>query len=218
MIESTSNELNGIDIMGSWMEIGMAVTAVVIGALVTYNMFKSWLNKKKVKRFSPESKVYRSIHTRVHEFLTEVRIKVGADRSLLLQFHNGAQFLDGTSIKRFSLTHESCVVGVSETRNSRQDILISTFIEMLEHISIDKPTVNVTSDLPDCHFKRHLETNHTLVYSLIPIKDARGVLVLGCLLVEWCNWDNVDNIDDDKVLIEIPQYARYIESQLAMGR
>jgi hypothetical protein len=218
MIESTSNELNGIDIMGSWVEVGMVIAAIIIGIFMSSQMLKSWYSKRKIKRFSPESKVYRSIHTRIHEFLTEVRIKVNADRALLLQFHNGAEFLDGTSIKRFSLTHESCVVGVSETRNSRQDIKISTFIEMLEHISLDKPTINVTSDLPDCHFKRHLETNHTLVYSLIPIKDVRGVLVLGCLLVEWCNWDNVDNIDDDKVLIEIPQYARYIESQLAMGR
>ena len=53
-----------------------------------------------------------------------------------------------------------------------------------------------------------------MVFSLVPVKDVRGVLTIGFLLVEWCNWDNADMIDDDKVLIEIPQYARYIEGQL----
>ena len=46
----------------------------------------------------------------------------------------------------------------------------------------------------------------------------RGVLVTGCLLIEWCNWDNADVIDDDKILIEVPKYTRYIEGQLHSGQ
>ena len=143
---------------------------------------------------------------------------LGACRSVILQFHNGGQFLDGSSVKKLSLTHESCVVGVSESVSLRQDLLASNFIDLLEHISKDSPIIELTSNIPDCHFKRHLEANHTLVFSLVPIKDIRGVLVTGCLLIEWCNWDNADEIDDDKILVEVPKYTRYVEGQLQAGQ
>jgi hypothetical protein len=212
------NNIADIDIMGSWMEIGMAVAAIAVGVFMSVPVIRSIIKNKKRKLFAPNSKNYRNVHTRVHEYLTELRTKIHSDRTLLLQFHNGGQFLDGTSMKKFSLTHESCTVGTSETDNCRQDILTSTFIEMLDLLSKNNSQVRLTGDLPDCHFKRHLESNHTLFYSIYPIKDARKVLVVGCLLSEWCNWDDIEKIDDEVIISEIPEYSQYIESQLAMGR
>lgn len=213
--EPTNNRVGGVDILGSWMEIGMVIASLIVGALLIWPVLRNIIISKKyfmTKGFN----TFKTMHTRIHEILTELRVRSDADRVLVLRFHNGGKFLDGSSIKKFSLTHESCGIGISETRNSRQDVLISTFIEMLDHIIDDhKPViVEATSDLSDCHFKRHLESNHTLAYSLVPIKDTRGVLILGCLLVEWCNWDKVDRIDDDQILIDVPAYAGYIESQL----
>lgn len=209
------NNYSDIDILGSWVEVGMVVAAIAVGIFLAYPAVKSIIERKKQgKNPYPCSQKFRSTHSRIHEFLTEIRVKMGADRASVLQFHNGGKFLDGSSVKKFSLTHESCVVGVSESMDLRQNLLASMFVEALEHLSKDDPTIEATSSLHDSHFKRHLEANHSLVFSLVPIKDIRGVLVIGFLLVEWCNWDNADAIDDDKVLIEIPQYARYVEGQL----
>jgi hypothetical protein len=214
-VEVSDNRVGGIDILGSWMEIGMVLAAIIVGGLLIWPTLKNLVFPRKHFMMSGFNK-FRTMHTRIQEILTELRVKSDADRALIIRFHNGGKFLDGSSIKKFSLTHESCSIGISETRNSRQDILISTFIEMLDHVIHEQQVVIVepTNDLPDCHFKRHLEANHTLAYSLVPIKDTRGVLILGCLLVEWCNWDKVDRIDDDQIMVDIPSYAGYIESQL----
>tara|TARA_Y100000034_G_C6726197_1_gene321446 strand:+ start:60 stop:728 length:669 start_codon:yes stop_codon:yes gene_type:complete len=212
---SKSNQYNGVDIMGSWVEIGMVVTALIVGAFIMIPAVKAFLRSRNT--LYPCSPKFRTMHSQIHEFLTELRVKLNADRGLIIQFHNGGQFLDGSSVKRFSLTHESCVVGTSESMGQRQNLLASTFTDLLDHLSKDSPVIEVTSNLSDSHFKRHLESNHTLVFSLVPIKDVRGVLVTGFLLVEWCNWDNADLIDDDKVMIDIPQYVRYIEGQLYSG-
>ncbi len=218
MLATTDNNILGIDIMGSWMEIGMSIAAIAGGVFMSLPVIRGFMKKKRNKLFSPNTPNYRNVHTRVHEHLTELRTKIHSDRSLLLQFHNGGEFLDGTSMKKFSLTHESCVVGTSETGNSRQNVLTSIFIEMLDLLAKDNSQIRLTTDLPDCHFKRHLEVNHTLFYSIYPIKDARKVLVIGCLLCEWCNWDDIEKVDDNVVISEIPKYSQYIESQLAMGR
>ena len=207
------NSQYGIDIMGSWVEVGMVFAAIAVGIFLAIPAVKSITNKRK-KTTHPCSQKFRKTHSRIHEFLTEIRVKMHADRTSVLQFHNGGEFLDGSSVKKFSLTHESCVVGISESMALRQNILASMFVEALDHLSKNDPTVEATSNLHDSHFKRHLEANHTLIFSLVPIKDIKGVLTTGFLLVEWCNWDKAELIDDDKILVEIPQYTRYIEGQL----
>jgi len=207
-----TNNQYGIDVMGSWVEVGMVLAAIGVGVFLAIPAIKSIINKRRTTY--PCSQKFRKTHSRIHEFLTEIRVKMHADRASVLQFHNGGKFLDGSSVKKFSLTHESCVVGISESMALRQNILASTFVEALEHLSKDDPTIEATSNLHDSHFKRHLEANHTLVFSLVPIKDVRGVLTTGFLLVEWCNWDKAELINDDKILVEIPQYARHIEGQL----
>jgi hypothetical protein len=213
----TDNNFMNIDIFGSWFEIGMVLAVVVVGSIMTYPIVSALIDRRKRKKVLPaSSSEYRSVHTRVHEILTEIRVKLGADRALVLQFHNGGQFMDGTCMRKMSTTHESCQLGVSDTLDNRKDMVLSPFVEMLALVSNADPTINATSDMQDCHFKRHLESNHTLVYSIYPIKAIKGGLgtISGAILVEWCNWDRVDMIDDDKVIVEIPEAVRYIEGQL----
>jgi len=209
------NNLYMIDILGSWLEVGMVMAAIIVGGILMIPALKNFLKNRKISY--PCSSKFRSIHSRVHEYLTELRVKLNADRAIILQFHNGGEFLDGSSVKRFSLTHESCAVGISESMDSRHELLASTFVDMLDMLSEGKIALEATSNLPDCHFKRHLESNHTLVFLLVPVKDIRGVLIMGCLLVEWCSWDKADLIDDEKIAMEVPEYTRYIEGQLYTG-
>ena len=215
MTEESYNNLMDVDIMGSWMEIGIALAAVAIGFLMGYPIFKKWMKNSRISKIYPCSNKFRNIHSRIHEFLTEIRVKMSADRASVLQFHNGGSFLDGSSMKKFSMTHESCSVGVQESMTSRYDLLASAYVEMLDRMSKNNLEVEATSNLPDCNFKRHLESNHTLVFAMAPMRDSRGVLISGFLLVEWCSWDSADMIDDEKVSIDMAEYSRYIENRLS---
>ena len=212
------NNFLNIDILGSWMEVGMLVAAVIVGLMVVFSA-SSKILKKRSRVFCPESSSYRRTHSRIHELLTEIRVKLNADRAAIIQFHNGGEFTDGTSMKKMSLTHESCQLGVSETFECRKDVLISSFVEMLDMLSNNRgASIEATSNLVDCHFKRHMESNHTLVFSIYPIKGLKSLVTSGALLVEWCNWDRVDMIDDDSVSINVPETVRYIEGQLINNR
>jgi hypothetical protein len=215
--ETMDNSVFGIDILGSWMEVGMIGLAMVAGVIIMIPTVWNMVKRRKKCSFCPTSPTYRKLHSRIHEFLTELRVKLDADRAVILQFHNGGNFLDGSSIKRFSLSHESVIVGTTESINTRQNNQISNYVEMLDMLSKEEidSSIVMTSDMRDCHFKRHLESNHTLVFSIHPLKDSRGVLTTGALLVEWCTWDQADKIDDEKVTVTIKDFGRYLESQLA---
>ena len=215
------NRFWDVDIFGSWIEVGMVSVVVAAGIMIALpSIIRTTVRAVNKKRSVwPCDDGYRKTHSRVHEFLTEIRIKSNASRSWVMQFHNGGNFLDGTSIKRFSLTHESCAVGVSDTVSSRQNCQASTFVELLDILT--DPEHNggpqLTSDLPDCHLKRHLEGHHTLIYSVVPLKDARGVLTIGALCVDWSDWDLVDEIDDEIQGPNMKIYAKYISGQLLDG-
>ena len=138
-----------------------------------------------------------------------------AARCQVMQFHNGGQFLDGSSIKRFSLTHESCRTDVSETRQTRQDVMLTMFGEMLELVTANKSIPILTSSLPDCHWKRHLESNSVVMFALIPLRNANGMNIIGGLSLEWCSWVKADAVDEEDVSVMIEEKRRYIEAELA---
>jgi len=219
MSENVDNQFWDVDIFGSWIEVGMVGVVVFGGMMIALPTLLTFWKKRQKLSVWPCDISYRKVHSRIHEFLTELRVKSHGSRSWVLQFHNGGNFLDGTSIKRFSLTHESCAIGCSETVSSRQNLQASTFVELLDILTEEDcdGSARLTSDLPDCHLKRHLEANHTLLYSIVPLKDAKQLLTIGALCVEWCDWDSADVIDDELHSLHIKMYAKYVSGQLLDG-
>ena len=213
------NTVSDIDIFGSWVEAGMVLAAVCAGVLLGYPMIKSFLrnrrNEKSIWKELPTSQKFVDLHTKVHEHLTELRVRGDAGRAQVVQFHNGGKFIDGSSMKRFSLTHEPCRSGVSETRHTRQDVILTMFGEMLEIVTANDGTPQLTSILPDCHFKRHLESNSVIMFSLVPIQNANGMNVIGCLSMEWCSWLKADAVIEEDIVPIIREKRRYIEAELA---
>ena len=213
------NTVEGIDIFGSWVEAGMVLAALGAGILLGYPMIKSFLRNRKenkaIWKELPTSNSFVNLHTKVHEHLTELRVLGDAGRAQVVQFHNGGKFIDGSSMKRFSLTHESCRSGVSETRHTRQDVILTMFGEMLELVTADDGRPMLTSKLPDCHFKRHLEANSVIMFSLVPIRNANGMNVIGCLSVEWCSWVKADAVVEEDIIPMVTEKRRYIEAELA---
>ncbi len=213
---SIDNAVSGIDIFGSWAEIGMVLVAVAAGILISLPGLKAIQKKKERKSvFNPTDSKFRELHTRVHEHLSELRILLDAARTTVFHFHNGGCFLDGSSMKKFSLTHQSTTSGVSDTRSECQDVLLSLFVDMLEYIVSDNASPLMTSQLPESHFKKWLESNHVVLFSIVPIRDAHGTLINGFMVSEWCALSKADEVDDKFVSKEMLEKRRYIEAELA---
>ena len=105
-----------------WYEIGGIITAVIagVGTALYYLINKGKLGMilkerkaiKKQKVNLPDNCFWK-VHSGLHETLTELRVKTDCARAQIVQFHNTGEFLDGISMKKLSLTHESLDKGVS---------------------------------------------------------------------------------------------------------
>ena len=125
------------EVWDMFIKIGLSIGAVFAG-IVTY--FSTKMIKKKNKKIDIFSPVidypdsFWNIHSSIQESLTELRVKVDCARTQLIQFHNGGRFLDGMSMKRLSLTHESLANGVAGDQRRSQDLLMSMFLLFLSRI------------------------------------------------------------------------------------
>ena len=209
------NNFGTVDIFGSWVEIGMvflAITAgVVFGIPALFHLAKKYGVKKHQK---PVTNKFINRHSRINEYLTELRVKLDGARTNIIQFHNGGQIINGESMQKMSVTHESCVDGITETQGDRQDVLLSMWSDFLQKVSLDDSKPILTSTLNPSHFKRVLEANTVLMFSTLPLRGLKGNL-LGAVVIEWCNWNKVDEIDFVIVKEELIDKRRYIEAQLS---
>ena len=72
--------------------------------------FTIWKTTKKYKK--DYQTAFTQIHSEIHELLTELRIVTDSARTQVIQLHNGDYFMDGVSMRKFSVTHESLKVVV----------------------------------------------------------------------------------------------------------
>ena len=204
-----------IDIFGSWMEVGMIVAAFIAGFLfIVFPMMKKIKELIKRNRNNTfDSPNFIQTHTRIHEWLTELRVSLYASRAYISQFHNGGEFLTGTSMKKFSLTHESCYTGVAETKETRHDVLLTLYPELLQHLQKNTPELIMTTELPECYFKRTLEINGVVMLSFLPIKCLRGIKTIGYISLEWCDFANADKVDETELAVKMLKKRRFIEAE-----
>jgi hypothetical protein len=208
------NNFGTVDIFGSWVEIGMVFLAIGAGVVFGIPALFHLAKKFSAKKQKPVSRKFITRHSRINEYLTELRVKLDGARTNIIQFHNGGQIINGESMQKMSVTHESCVDGIKETHGDRQDVLLSMWSDFLEKLSQEDAKPILTSTLNPSHFKRVLEANTVLMFSTLPLRGLKGNL-LGAVVVEWCNWSKVDEIDFVVVKEELIDKRRYIEAQLS---
>jgi len=198
-----------------WFELGVAGVAIAVGtAFGIYKVLKGkkfmLLEEKKQLKFP--SSCFWSTHTRIHETLTELRIKTDCARSQLVQFHNSGHFLDGISMKKMSLTHESLENGVSSEMSCKKDLLLSMCIDGLTLLTKDDPKLYVTSELEDSWCKQFMENSNIVSFSFLPIRN-KG-LIVGYVMSQWCSWTKTDSIKTEEMFGEIVAARNLIEIQL----
>ena len=198
-----------------WLKIGMSITALIGGSSMA---ILSLLKRKKCKKKVKNQKEFEKIHTRVHEVLTELRLTHDCARTSIVQFHNGGTYYNGNGMQRFSTTHESAAIGVPSIMNNQQDILLTRYPEILQYVAQDEPDVVIVSEMQESTFKRYLDYNHILAFSLISLKDELTGLIIGYISSEWCRWNKIDDIKENDIKGELEDARRLISIMITQNK
>ncbi|MAL45908.1 hypothetical protein [Hyphomonas sp.] len=213
MTES-DNQFFNIDVFGSWMDVGLAVGMFVIGFAF---VFKSILGLRKSKGCSPFKQQSIAVHSRVHEQLTELRVLTGAGRAQICMFHNGGTFESGSSMKKFSVTHESLALAIESTLQKKKEMVVSAFTHLIEHVSKDDPSPLIVSQMEDSFWKSFLISQRVLMTCNLPIFcQAKGTIV-GYLCLEWCSLKHMDDADDEKIQMEMEEKRSIVQALISEG-
>ena len=77
------------------------------------------------------------------------------------------------------------------------------------------PKPILVASLPDCHWKRTLESQQVVLFTLVPLYDVSGAVITGFMCVEWCSLSKADGVNDDVVAFEVKEKSRLIQVELA---
>jgi len=202
-----------IDIVGSWLEIGMTIAAIAAGVITVLIPLIRRRVKKNFNTNLDYPKSFRwEIHTRLHETLTELRVRTDCARSQIVQFHNSGEFLDGVSMKKFSLTHESLNIGTIGEGDQKKDMLITMFLYKLNLLKEDKAAIHIVDSMSDTYSKQYMQNSNVIAFSMLPIRKKKEIV--GYVMIQWCSWNKVDLIDENVVGEEMENARTHIEVQL----
>ena len=183
-------------------------TAIAIGVLI--GVKKSW-SKLKI-HFKKDN--FFTVHGEIHELLTELRIMTDSARTQVLQFHNGEYFMDGISMRKFSITHESLTRGIGSCVEKLTGSLCSLFVPLLSLVLDNSPVIIYTTDLKDSYFKQFFESRSIEAFMVLPITVKNQIT--GFLLVQWCSSIKAEEIDKDLVVKEIAKIRNLVAIQLGL--
>ncbi len=176
-----------------WFQIGTAIVLGLSGiGYGTRQAFK-FLKKKKVK--NDEDK-FNYVNMRIWNLITDLRDRGKASRVSVVQFHNGGKFMDGSSMRRMSISSQACDPKVSSTMQFRQDVLVSRFVELIGILQENNSRIRMVSEQRDSNSKKFHELHDTLAFSMLPIYCSDSLLIQGYISVEWCDLRTLDKLDE----------------------
>jgi hypothetical protein len=185
-------------------------TAIAIGVIIGF--IKSWSKIK--KQFKTDN--FFVVHSEIHELLTELRILTDSARTQIIQFHNGEYFMDGISMRKFSITHESLIRGIGSCVGQMTGSLCSLFVPLLSLVLDNTPVITYTTDLKDSYFKQFFESRNIEAFTVLPITVKNQVT--GFVLVQWCSSIKAEEIDKELVVKEIGKIRNLIAIQLGLQK
>lgn len=190
-----------------FMEIISIVVVGILGSI--YGFIKFWNGKSKKDNFI-------EIHTEIHELLTELRVVTKAMRASIIQFHNGEYTMDGISMRKFSVTHESTHKGYTSQVMKLKGNLCSMYIPLLTKIVENKSTIHHTSSLPESYVRGFFEDENVSQYSCLPLKN-KGANI-GFVLVQWHDDFQIPGETQEKAMETFENIRSSLEMQLSQQK
>lgn len=226
--------LLGFDLpsLGTWWNLGLGLGTLLAGATGSFifKKMKTWAAKKKAKLLSAEcTHDEKSLHllnggqknSEINGVLYELREVLDAQRTVVGQYHNGGNFLDGNSIKRFSISHESVASGVSYNAWEMQNILVSLFWEIVPLLQENDAKGRIVSELLDSPTKARLVEKGVYSFSILPIrrwcKKNRKLQITGYVYAAWSDKESYDGKPESYIGTQLRNARSVIENQLLNG-
>jgi len=187
---------------------------VAIACAALFGAWKAWTGYHKERDKHNDN--FITVHGEIHEVLTELRVLTDAARAQVIQFHNGEYFMDGVSMRKFSLTHESLEKGIESDANRIKSVLCSMFIPLLHLVLEDNPKIHYTVDLKNSYLKQYLESRSVEAFSVLPIKIQNQTT--GFIMVQWCSSLKAERIDETFSMNELTKIRNQITAQLGQQK
>ena len=212
--KTIDNDVGGIDIVGSWVEFGLVGVAIVAGIFFALPVLMKAMENRKKKKRPYLSGDYWQIHSRVHETLTELRVDLDCARTQVVQFHNGGNFFDGNPMAKMTITHESLRNGLSPESPNWRDLQMPLMIHLLEKAKSECSGLFLVGDEDDSYSKQQLSAANVLAYAVSPLYNGNSFS--GFVMCQWCAWNKVDEVDEQRVISKITESAEVL--QIALDR
>lgn len=191
-----------IKVFENWSIYSAIFIAFIIAIWKSWNKFKKQHNSNK----------FTQVHSEIHELLTELRLVTDSARTQVIQFHNGDYFMDGVSMRKFSVTHESLERSVDSCANKMHAVLCSLFIPLIQLVLENKPKMHFTVDQKESYFKQFFESRRIEGFSVLPLVVRNQTT--GFLLVQWCNSKKVDEVEPIFIEHQVEKIRNLIQVQL----
>ena len=167
---------SGLDIISVLTGLVSAATAV----LGVWLKIKYDENKNKQLNYDPQ------LHGNVVTALEFILQETEADRSYVLEFHNGEHYFSGRSQQKLSCTYEIVSEGISVESQNIQNIRVSNFHGLVKSISQDQTFAcrNVDQYNDDMSFRAFMQSKGVKSMFARPIKTLNGKII-GIIILEY---------------------------------
>jgi hypothetical protein len=107
--------------------------------------------------------------------------------------------MDGISMRKFSITHESAHKGYTSQAIKFKNVLCSLFIPLLNKVIEDKPIIYQVEAMSDSYAKHFFEDENISHYSCLPLKNKN--VTVGFILLQW-HFDFPPDIANEEIIIK----------------
>ncbi len=211
-----------------WLNLGMTVGTIIAGVVISIfiKILKTWTAKRKDVTSREEQLGEDSTtlltngknHQEINEVLNELRNVLDAERAQVGQFHNGGDYLDGSPVKRFSVSYESFRSGSQPMAPQMQSVLLSLFWDVVPVLRDNKAVGRLVAEQPEGYFRSLLENGTVYAFAALPLRKwhakARKSQIIGYVLVEWGNKEDYEAQSEAHVRAQLRSTRTVIESQL----
>lgn len=124
--------------------------------------------------------------------------------------------MDGISMRKFSVTHESTHKGYTSQVMKLKGNLCSMYIPLLTKIVENRSTVHYTSVLPESYVRGFFEDENVSQYACLPLKN-KGANV-GFVLVQWHDDFQLPEEQHEKATKDFESIRGSLEMQLSQQK
>ena len=198
-----------------WFDAGIVISGI-FGGMVAGAFYSKRRERAAEKLDAEISPKFQQQQNLINDCLVALRVRANADRVKIGQFHNGGKFLDGSPMKRFSITHESCDIGVPFEGANLQNIVVTILWDLISFVKKDQSTLWFTRDLPEGHFRSYNKGHGIDGFMVLPIR--KNELITGFIMVEWCDLDKIPEEKVKEVEKTLKEYRSTIEVELLLRK